>query len=139
MKNKISIILTLLVLIFIIGGCKQGETATTTTMPATPTTLYAGPTVTIPVRPNVVERDIEISNFKFTPDTIEVNAGEMVLLTLYGREGQHTFTLEDFNIDMQMPEGRVDTIQLIADKVGTFEFYCRYHSNMRGQLIVRQS
>ena len=130
MKKLITLII--LILVILISGCQQGGTFNSSSTTKTLTT------VTIPARPVVVERTIEITNSGFSPDSITVNGGELVLLTVESIEGDHSFILYDFGINLPMPTGRKETVQFTATIIGTFEFYCMNHPQMRGTLTVNQ-
>lgn len=55
----------------------------------------------------------------FTPDTITINTGQKVELTLVNRgKLAHTFTVPDLNIEVQMPPGETNTITFTAPAAG---------------------
>lgn len=131
MKLKLTIIFALLGVI-LLAGCVQNNSQDTPTTVASPTT-----TIQFPVNPETETVSIELLSNKFVPDTIEVNYGKIVVLNLYSKEGDHTFTIEELQKDIRLPQGTRESIQFLANKVGTFEFYCRNHPNMRGTLIIK--
>ncbi len=137
MKTNLKLSMLLIVLIalpVLLGsGCSQGSLIVTTTVPGTQTTI------TVPVTGDTSTVGIELKDFKFMPDTVEVKAGNTVILNLVnGDSVDHTFTLEAFNRDVKLPAGTQASIQFFAGKAGTFEFHCSIHPSMRGQLIVTQ-
>lgn len=68
---------------------------------------------------------IEASSFKFAPNTMTVNEGDMVKITFKNTQGFHDFALDEFNIKSKtIPAGQTDDIQFVASKKGTFEYYC---------------
>ncbi len=78
----------------------------------------------------------------FEPDPIEVNVGDYVELKITSTDGVHSFTLPDFDIDQRVEKGEEVTIKFLADKKGTFEFYCAIqcgggHDSMRGSFVVK--
>ena len=137
MKGKLTATLIIFT-ILLVSGCKQGDVSTTaTTQPGTPTTMATTVTLAATGQSNTV--NIEIKDFKFIPDTITVKGGDIVVLSIVSRDQvEHTFTLDAYNRDIRLPAGGQDSIQFFANKAGTFEFYCRHHPSMRGQLIVTQ-
>lgn len=69
--------------------------------------------------------EIDASNFKFTPNTITVNEGDMVKITFKNTQGFHNFMLDGFNAKSKtIPSGQEDILQFVAGKKGTFQFYC---------------
>jgi len=68
---------------------------------------------------------VEGGNFKFTPNTITVTKGDTVKITFKNMEGFHDLVIDEFQIRAkQIPAGQEETIQFVADKPGSFEFYC---------------
>lgn len=84
---------------------------------------------------------VEAMPFEFNPKEIRVKKGNTVRLTLKNNEGFHDWTLDEFNArTKQIQAGQTDTIQFVADKAGTFEYYCSVGNHrqmgMVGNLIV---
>lgn len=84
---------------------------------------------------SVHEISISAKRFEFTPSVIRVKQGEHIKLTLTSADTQHGIALPDFNA-----QGR-DIIEFVANKKGTFTFYCNTycgsgHSEMKGTLVV---
>ncbi|MEN9582410.1 MAG: hypothetical protein RL641_364 [Candidatus Parcubacteria bacterium] len=105
-----------------------GTVATTTT--ATTTTA------------NVKSFTVDASNFKFAPTTMTVNKGDTVRITLTNGQGNHDFKIDSFNVHTKLlTTGGTDTVEFIADKAGSFEYYCTVGSHramgMKGTLIVK--
>ncbi|AXI10195.1 cytochrome C oxidase subunit II [Oceanobacillus sp. 143] len=85
----------------------------------------------------VVEITIHATNFEFDQDEISVNKGDRVKLTLVSDSGTHGIEVEGY--DVTLLDG--ETIEFVADEVGTFEFYCNIlcgvgHDSMAGNLVV---
>lgn len=79
-------------------------------------------------------------SFYFTPNEIKVKQGDKVTIIFTNIIGTHNFILEAFNVQTKtINTGESDTIEFIASKKGTFEFYCGvskgYH-RMKGQIGV---
>lgn len=84
---------------------------------------------------------IEGTNFAFSQKEIRVKKGDTVKVTLNVTDGFHDFVIDEFNAKTkQMNEGGTETIQFVADRVGTFEYYCSVGKHremgMVGTLVV---
>lgn len=85
--------------------------------------------------------DVEGKPFEFTPKEIKVKKGDMVVINFTNTEGFHDWVIDEFNArTKQIPAGQTETIQFVADKTGTFEYYCSVPTHrqkgMVGKLIV---
>lgn len=73
---------------------------------------------------------IEIGDYRFQPDTIELRAGEPVRLELTNTDGitPHNFTLKDaaatLDLDIDVAAGKTQVVELIVPVPGTYTFYC---------------
>ncbi|MDO8499413.1 MAG: cupredoxin domain-containing protein [bacterium] len=90
--------------------------------------------------PTTLTFTITAGNFFFTPNEIRVKEGDRVKIILNNINGTHNFMLPAFNIESKtIKTGETDTVEFVADKKGTFEFYCLvgngYH-RMKGQIGV---
>jgi nitrous-oxide reductase len=81
-----------------------------------------------------------------TPQTIEVNEGDVVTLALTNIEQTtdeiHGFGLIGYNINIVMDPGETKQVTFVADKPGVHPFYCTnfcsaLHQEMQGYLIVK--
>jgi len=84
---------------------------------------------------------IEGGNFKFTPNTMKIKKGDTVQITFKNSEGNHDFVIDEFEVATnKIGEGEEEEVEFVADKVGTFEFYCSVGNHramgMKGSLIV---
>ncbi|OGG07985.1 hypothetical protein A3B48_04315 [Candidatus Gottesmanbacteria bacterium RIFCSPLOWO2_01_FULL_40_10] len=91
---------------------------------------------------NVKTFEINASSFKFSLTEIKVNKGDRVRVVLNITEGFHDFVVDEFDArTKQIGEGKSDTVEFLADKEGTFEFYCSVGDHrakgMKGNLIVQ--
>ncbi len=82
------------------------------------------------------------SNFKFDPSTITVNRGDTVKITFKNTDGFHDFKIDEFNVaTAQIKGGASETVTFVADKTGSFEYYCSVGQHramgMKGTLIVK--
>lgn len=88
----------------------------------------------------VKEFTVEAFQFGFDPGTIEVNQGDKVKLTAYSSDIPHGLAIFEYGINMYL-DSTPRTIEFIADKKGTFYFYCSVscgigHGEMTGRLVV---
>lgn len=89
--------------------------------------------------------DIVASNWKFTPNTITVQAGEQTTLRLTSSEGVHGLASSDLGIAQTtiMP-GKTVTVTFTPKKAGTYKLNCTImcgagHANMVLTIIVKAS
>lgn len=90
----------------------------------------------------VKEFRVEAFQFSFDPDTIEVNQGDKVKITLTTRDVGHGFALRAYNINEAINPGQSTVVEFTADQKGTFPFFCSVpcgagHQAMKGTLIVK--
>lgn len=82
------------------------------------------------------------SNFKFQPTELTVNKGDTVKIIFKNTEGFHDFVIDEFNVaTKKIQSGSEETVQFVADKTGSFEYYCSVGNHramgMKGVLTVR--
>lgn len=78
---------------------------------------------------------IDISDFKFDPETVTVKAGTEVTWT-NSDDAAHTATADDSSFDTgDMDKG--DSASVTFDKPGTFTYYCRFHAFMKATVEVQ--
>ena len=92
--------------------------------------------------PNRREFTIRASEYRFSPDRIEVTQDDLVKLTIQSGDVAYSFTIDEYRLAKRIPAGGSTTIEFRADRVGTFSFYSNMtndgrHASMRGQLVVR--
>ncbi|MDB5254058.1 MAG: Blue (Type 1) copper protein [Parcubacteria group bacterium] len=98
--------------------------------------------VTVPDLLTVKEVTVNGSNFAFDPKTITVNKGDTVKITFKNVGGMHDFKIDEFNVaTKKINGGESDTVTFVADKTGSFEYYCSVGTHrqmgMKGTLIVK--
>jgi plastocyanin len=81
------------------------------------------------------------SAFRFEPSEIRVKEGDTVKITFKNTGGFHDWTIDEFGAaTKQIPAGEEETIQFVANKKGSFEYYCSVGQHrqmgMKGTLIV---
>jgi plastocyanin len=65
------------------------------------------------------------TSFAFAPSKITVNKGDTVKINFINNVGFHDFVIDEFNAKTkQLKAGESETITFVADKSGTFEYYC---------------
>ncbi len=126
---KTYILISFLILLLLISSC----TSKTNTQSQGPPMPPIGETKTF---------NIEANNFAFSPNSIEVNKGDTVVLNIKSLDTNHGFYLKDFNVDKELPVGEEVQVKFFADKSGTFKFRCNVpcgsgHLEMTGTLIVK--
>ena len=123
----------------------------------TETVVTVRPAVRPPVDPNeiadlgmgieqtsgpVKEFTVTGSNFAFAPATISVKKGDTVKITFVNSGGTHDLKIDEFNAaTAKLAAGKQETVTFVADKAGTFEYYCSVGSHramgMKGTLTVQ--
>ncbi len=79
---------------------------------------------------DVVEISVSGKNFAFTPSMFSVKKGQKVRLTFTSMSGFHDLVIDELNVKTkQLQEGSSDTIEFVAERTGTFEFYCSIGSH----------
>lgn len=91
--------------------------------------------------PIVKEFTMTATDFAFTPERIEVNEGDTVILYITSTDVDHGISIPEFNVAQDLPVGEEVEIQFLADKKGTFNFFCNVycgvdHQEMTGILVV---
>ena len=91
--------------------------------------------------PNIKEISVIAKQWEFDPDPIRVNKGDNVILNIKSIDVSHGFSLPTFGVSERLNPGKEIRVEFIADKKGTFTFFCNVqcgsgHGSMRGQLIV---
>ena len=95
--------------------------------------------------PAVSQKEFTVTaqNYSFIPSVITVKKGDKVRITLKNVNGFHDFKLDEFNVATErISEGQEKTIEFVADKAGTFEYYCSVGNHramgMKGMLTVEE-
>ncbi len=92
--------------------------------------------------PAVKSFELTASRFQYDPDTIEVQEGDQVKITLRSADTTHGFAIKQFNVKTKVPKGGEPvTVEFVADKAGTYDFICSEycgpgHRDMKGKLVV---
>lgn len=84
---------------------------------------------------------VTAKQWSFDPATITVKKGDRVKLAIKSIDVSHGFALSAFNVNQNLEPGQEVTVEFVADKTGSFPFFCSVfcgsgHGGMRGTLIV---
>ena len=111
---------------FAVNSHKKGEPGVYTSCGNIPAEQAAATAL-----PSPIAFSVAAANFAFSPNTLEVKAGQMaqVMVTSDGRG--HTFTVESLGVDVVVMAGATQTISAS----GTIPFICRYHSSGGGGMV----
>lgn len=104
----------------------------TSTTPATTGSVAQG---------TVKEFTVDGTNFKFMPAEIKVKKGDTVRILFKNTQGFHDLVIDEFEVKTnQIQAGDEEEVEFVADKTGTFEYYCSVGQHrqmgMVGKLIV---
>lgn len=91
--------------------------------------------------PTVRHITINATQFEYSPSTITINQGDVVQIQLVSDDVTHGFYLDSYGVSTAAPPGHPNTVEFVADRVGTFRFRCSHtcgplHPFMIGQLTI---
>lgn len=149
-KSKMSPLLIIVVALLIIGGAYwvMSQNKSATTGQENTSSERSGDVESS--MPAADEQDVDESEvtgeektfkvtgspFKFDPAEIRVNKGDTVIIVFTNSSGTHDWVIDQFDARAkQLQSGQTETIEFVADKAGTFEYYCSV-SNHRAQGMV---
>ena len=98
-------------------------------------------------KPGVVEVWMNVIRSHFTPDIIQAKVGDRIIIHITNTErtadATHGFAIPTRNVMLSLDPGESTTVQFVADKPGTFSFYCTefcsaLHLERQGWLIVEK-
>jgi heme/copper-type cytochrome/quinol oxidase subunit 2 len=109
-----------------------------------------------PSAQNIKDISIKAESWKFSPNLIEVNKGDLVRLHFITAQDEvelyngHGFGIEKYGVNVFLLKGTNQTVEFLADKPGTFTFRCtsfcsapeaaiENHFNMVGTLVVHDN
>jgi len=136
MKN----LLIILIVLGLLGGGYFLMKKSSPSVSVAPISTQSVPAVSTNPGP-VKEFTVEGGMYYFNPKEIRVKKGDTVKIVFTNKEGTHDWVLDEFNVKTKMTKlGESDTVTFVADKTGTFEYYCSVGSHralgMKGNLIV---
>jgi cytochrome c oxidase subunit 2 len=130
---------------------QQANQTQQTTAPANAATPQEANTAPVPenistgadaLSSHVVEINMTVRKFAFSPGVIHVKQGDRVIIHIVDSDDDHGIAIQGYNQQIKFGSGNEGkTLDFIADKPGTFTFYCNVpcgpgHRDMTGQLIV---
>ena len=95
---------------------------------------------------NQVEVFMTLVRSHFTPENVELNEGDHVVWHLSSQErtmdATHGFCIGGYNVNLSLEPGEAATIEFVADKPGTYPYYCTefcsaLHLEMLGYMRVK--
>lgn len=73
----------------------------------------------------VNEIAVEAGSFYYKPNVITVKKGEKVRIVMNSVSMMHDFNIDELGVKLPIVKnGETGTVEFVADKVGTFEYYC---------------
>ncbi len=141
-KQKIvTMVMAFMLLLFLVAGCNSATEETGTDMETndvdTAGTQNTGSVKTF---------ELTGKNFRFMMNgqenqDIKVRLGDIVRINFASTEGLHDWVVDEFNAATErVMAGNSTSVEFVADKKGTFEYYCSIGSHreqgMKGKLIV---
>lgn len=86
---------------------------------------------------------MEAGSYYFSPKTISAKKGDTIKITITGKGMMHDFTLDAFDVQSStIQPGSSTTVEFVADKTGSFEYYCSIGSHRQlgqvGTLTVEE-
>ena len=139
MKNTLILIIVIILVIFGVmfftGGGNEAEA------PAGEAQNQEGAIVEPETSLAVKEFIVTGKNFSFDPALITVRRGDKVKITFINSQGFHDFKIDEFGAaTKQIQAPGTEVLEFVADKAGTFEYYCSVGSHrsmgMVGTLVV---
>jgi plastocyanin len=90
---------------------------------------------------DAVTIDVTGKNFAFDKEVVRVKEGQTVKIVFTSENGFHDWVVDGFSArTAQVTTGNTSEVTFVADKKGTFEYYCSVGAHrangMHGQLIV---
>lgn len=166
MKNKQIQATAIIISAFLLAGCatvtapapangtipadtaNKGKSSAASMAPVTPPELTeaqigelkAGEVVH---QPSTLTFTVVAGNFFYVPNQIKVKKGDTVKIVFQNSGGMHNFNIDEFNLKGKtIKTGETDTIEFVADKAGTFQYYCSIGSHRKmgqqGNLVVEE-
>ena len=139
MKKAIALILILTLLVF---GCSKQTTLTDDTQETEIEDVNTGANEVI-TPGDVKEFTVDGSSYRFSPNILSVNKGDIVRINFVNSEGKHDLKIDGYNIGTKVIDGgQSDVLEFTADKTGEFEYYCSIGEHrqmgMVGKIVVKE-
>ncbi len=80
-------------------------------------------------------------NGGWNPKEIRTRVGETTKLSFLSYDVAHSFKVEEWNLSVEIPTGKIVTIWITPQEIGSYEFICftycsRLHKDQVGTIIV---
>ena len=139
MKKAIALILILTLLVF---GCSKQTTLTDDTQETEIEDVNTGANEVI-TPGDVKEFTVDGSSYRFSPNILSVNKGDIVRINFVNSEGKHDLEIDGYNMGTKVIDGgQSDVLEFTADKTGEFEYYCSIGEHrqmgMVGKIVVKE-
>jgi len=88
------------------------------------------------------EFTVVAQRFKFTPNSLEVNQGDTVRITVRSADSTHGWQVKALDVDLLAKKGgKPETFEFVAERAGNFPIACseycgKGHEDMKGVLVV---
>ena len=91
----------------------------------------------------VREFTVTAADCAYTPNRIEVTAGDRVRINFRAEDGPHSFVVAAYRLSKRAVPGRPALLEFLADRAGTFQYFSDLSSdqdcaNLRGELVVTE-
>lgn len=146
-KKSSSMPIIIIVILLLVAGVYYFRTNPVSTTPIEETVVMDSEPVVeseaVEASGQVVELMVVAGNFKYDKTEIVANLGDTVRITFKNDEGMHDFVLDEFGVKTSVIKaGEIEVVEFVADKAGTFEYYCSVGSHremgMVGSLVVQE-
>lgn len=143
------VVIAVVVIALLFGGYKamtgnKNVSEVSNTMPAQDATTT--PETKVETTEDATETSVKSftiagSNFIFAPNVMKVKKGDTVKITFNSTGGMHNLVIDEYDVATKViGSGKSEELTFVADKAGTFEFYCSIGNHramgMTGQLVV---
>lgn len=125
------------------AGCAANERPAVPEPPQTAAPSGTAPAVVVPnIAPARIMTFVVVgARFKFSVTEMKVRVGDRVKVVFQNVDGIHDWKIDEFHAaTKRLQAGQSETIEFVAAKAGTFEYYCSVANHrqlgMKGNLIV---
>jgi heme/copper-type cytochrome/quinol oxidase subunit 2 len=86
--------------------------------------------------------EMEAGSFYYNPKSVTVKKGQKVVINLKAVDMMHNINIDELNVHSKtVSSGSTITVEFVADKVGTYEYYCAVGQHRQkgqvGTLVVQ--
>ena len=154
--NK-NVTIAIIILILIVGGVIIYKTSKTTEDSGqTPTKTDTTDLMTPGLPSENIQKPVSSTNqgstkefivlgksYSFNPNAMTVKKGDRVKITFKDEDGFHDLKIDGYNVaTARVNTGGESSVEFVADKVGSFEYYCTVGNHrekgMKGTFVVTE-